>query len=169
MKGTDLTLFEAVLITTILLTALVAGLVLGFAVVVMPGITKLSDRDFLQAFKRMDGVIQDKQPVFMVVWVGSILSTVLMWVLGALQLNGVPLYLMWFAGALYLFAVQAPTILFNIPLNNAVQALDIEALNDTDLAEARNQFEAPWNRWNRFRTLTATVSVVALLILQWQQ
>ena len=113
----------------------------------------------------MDGIIQDGQPVFMVVWVGSIVSVVSMLVLGTLQLHGGPLYLMWFAGGLYLFAVQAPTIRFNIPLNNALQALEIESLSDPELAEARKQFEAPWNRWNRFRTGSATASVVALLMI----
>ena len=162
-----MTFFDAALMMTTLLCALVAGIVLGFAVVVMPGIAKLSDRYFLLAFQRIDRVIQNNQPVFILVWVGSIVATILMLVFGTLELTGSNLYLMWFAGALYLFAVQAPTILFNIPLNNAVQALDIEALNDTDLAEARNQFEVPWNWWNRFRTLTATTSVVALLMLQW--
>ena len=32
--------------------------------------------------------------------------------------------------------------------------------------EARAQFEVPWNRWNRVRTLAAVVSVSALLLLQ---
>ena len=161
-----LTLFNAVLMTTTLLCALVAGLVLAFAIVVMPGIGKLSDREFLQAFKLMDGIIQNRQPVFMVVWVGSIVSVVLMLVLGTQHLQGVELYLMWFAAGLYLLTVQGPTIRFNIPLNNAVQALDIERLSDSELATARSRFEVPWNSWNRFRTLTAIVSVVALLLLQ---
>jgi uncharacterized membrane protein len=102
----------------------------------------------------------------MLVWVGSIVSTILMLVLGTLQLSGDELYLMWLASGLYLLAVQGPTLRFNIPLNNAVQALEIELLSAQKLAEARTQFEAPWNRWNRFRTLTAIASVVALLILQ---
>ena len=161
-----LNLFDAVLMATILSCALVAGLVLGFAVVVMPGIAKLSDRDFLRAFKLMDGIIQDRQPVFMLVWVGSIVSVIVMSALGTLQLSGVELYLMWFASGLYLLTVQAPTVRFNIPLNNAVQALDLERSSDPELADARARFEAPWNRWNRFRTSTATVSVVALLMLQ---
>ena len=50
-------------------------------------------------------------------------------------------YGMWFAGGLYLL-VQAPTIRFRIPLNNAVQALDIDALDAPALAEARRTFEA---------------------------
>ena len=159
--------FDAALIATTLLCALVAGLVFGFASVAMPGIATLSDREFLRAFKRMDGVIQNGQPAFMVVWVGSIVSSVLLVVLGTLQLSGAELYVLWFASGVYLLAVQGPTIRFNIPLNNAVQALEIESLSDHELAEARTRFEAPWNRWNQFRTVAAMISVVALLILQW--
>ena len=100
------------------------------------------------------------------VWVGSIFSVILMSILGTLYLSGLALYLMWFAAGLYLLAVQGPTIRFNIPLNNAVHALDVGGLDDIELAAARQAFEAPWNRWNSFRTLTSTVSVVGLLILQ---
>ena len=160
------TFFDAALMVTTLTCALVAGLVLGFSVVVMPGIGKLSDRDFLRAFKLMDGVIQDGQPVFMGVWVGSIISVIVLLVLGTLQLSGVELYLMWGASGLYLLTVQGPTIRFNIPLNNAVQALDLEHMNEKELAEARTWFEAPWSWWNRFRTWTATASAAALMVLQ---
>lgn len=162
-----MTLFDSALILSTLSCALVAGLTLGFALVVMPGIAKLSDRDFLRAFKLMDGVIQEGQPLFITVWVGSIASVLAMLVFGTQELSGDARHLMWFAGALYLLAVQGPTIRFNIPLNNAVQALDIESLSDAELAEARVRFEAPWNRWNQLRTLMAILSVVALLMLQW--
>ena len=116
----------------------------------------------------MDGVIQNRQPAFMLVWVGSIVSTILMLVLGRLQVSCDELYLMWLASGLYLLAVQGPTLRFNIPLNNAVQALEIELLSAQKLAEARTQFEAPWNRWNRLRTLNAIFSVSGLLILLLQ-
>jgi len=162
-----LSLFDAALLVATLSCALVAGLVFGFAVVVMPGIATLSDRDFLLAFKRMDAVIQNRQPFFMVVWVGSIFWVLLTLVLGTLQLRGLECAMLWFGGGLYLFAVQGPTIRFNIPLNNRVQALEIHSLSDSEITEARTQFEVSWNRWNRFRTVTAIVSVLALLILQW--
>ena len=159
-------LFDASLMAAILSCSLVAGLVYGFAVVVMPGIARLPDRDFLRAFKLMDGVIQGGQPAFLLVWVGSIVSVAVMLLLGTQRLDGVELVLMWVAGGVYVLTVQGPTVRFNIPLNNAVQALDLDAMNEPELAEARAQFEAPWNRWNRFRTSMAIVSVVALLVLQ---
>ena len=161
-------LFYITLMLSVLLCSLVAGLIFGFAVVVMPGIAKLSDREFLLSFKNMDGIIQNNQPAFMLVWVGSIFSMIAVLILGTLHLGGSELYLLWIASALYLLAVQLPTIRFNIPLNNTVQALNIDALSASELGKARADFEGPWNRWNRFRTLNALVSVSALLLLLLQ-
>ena len=54
-----LDIFTISLLLSILLCSLVAGLLFGFAVVVMPGIAKLSDREYLISFKHMDGIIQN--------------------------------------------------------------------------------------------------------------
>tara|TARA_B100000003_G_C10931242_1_gene371227 strand:- start:1796 stop:2296 length:501 start_codon:yes stop_codon:yes gene_type:complete len=153
------------LLLTTLLCSLVVGLLFGFTVVVMPGISKLNDHDFLKAFKQMDGIIQDNQPLFMVVWVGSIFSVLGTLVLGTLQLTGLQLNLLWAAGVLYLLGVQAPTIRFNIPLNNALQGWDLTSMDEAALTEARTAFEAPWNRWNRIRTFYGVVSVSVLLFV----
>ena len=153
------------LLLTTLLCSLVVGLLFGFAVVVMPGISRLDDHDFLKAFKQMDGIIQDNQPLFMLVWVGSIFSVLVILVLGTLQLTGLQLNLLWAAGMLYVLGVQAPTVRFNIPLNNALQGWDLAAMDEAALAEARTAFEAPWNRWNRIRTFNGVVSVSVLLFV----
>ena len=153
------------LLISILLSSLVAGLLFGFAVVVMPGIGKLADKEFLHAFKHMDGIIQNNQPLFILVWAGSILSTITTLILGAMDLSGGRLYLLVGASALYLLGVQLPTFRFNIPLNNMLQTYGIGAMNESEAASARADFETPWNRWNRFRTVNAVVSVSLLLLL----
>jgi len=68
--------FQIVLILATLLCSLVAGFLFAFATVVMPGIKKLSDRDFIRAFQVIDGVIQNNQPVMVAVWMGSILAAI---------------------------------------------------------------------------------------------
>ena len=158
-------LFYLTLVLSILSSSLVAGLVFGFAAVVMPGINKLSDRDFLLAFKHMDEVIQNNQPVFMLVWTGSIVLVTGTLILGTLILSGGQIYLLWVASALYLLGVQLPTVRFNIPLNNTLQDLDIIGLSESELAKSRREFEMPWNRWNIFRTLNAIAAVLASLLL----
>ena len=153
------------LVLTIMLCSLVAGLLFGFAVVVMPGIAKLTDKEYLLAFKHMDGIIQNNQPLFILVWAGSILSIIITLILGIMNLGGTQIYLMVFASILYLFGVQLPTFRFNIPLNNSIQHLDIESLEESEAKSSRVDFEIPWNRWNKIRTVNAILSVSMLLLL----
>jgi uncharacterized membrane protein len=113
----------------------------------------------------MDGIIQNNQPLFVLVWAGSILSVMATLVLGMLNLSGSDVYLVVFASILYLFGVQLPTFRFNIPLNNSVQRLDVEGLEESGAALSRAGFEQPWNRWNQIRTVNAVGTVSILLSL----
>ncbi|MGB2479625.1 MAG: DUF1772 domain-containing protein [Candidatus Poseidoniaceae archaeon] len=142
-----------------------AGLLFGFAIVVMPGIAKLTDKDYLLAFKHIDGIIQNNQPLFILVWAGSILSVIITLILGIMNLSGTEIYLLIFASILYLFGVQLPTFRFNIPLNNTLQNLDIESLEESEATSSRVGFEIPWNRWNKIRTVNAILAVSMLLFL----
>ena len=157
--------FVFTLVLAILLCALVSGLLFGFAVVVMPGIAKLSDRDFLLAFKHMDGIIQNNQALFMLVWVGSILSVLASVILGTMDLSGQEAVLLWLGCGWYLLGVQLPTIAFNIPLNNTIQAIKIDKVNELELTNSRVNFEAKWNRWNRIRTANGIIAVTVFLWL----
>ena len=150
---------------TIMLCSLVAGLLFGFAIVVMPGIAKLTDKEYLLAFKHMDGIIQNNQPLFILVWAGSILSIIITLTLGIMNLSGTQTYLLVFASILYLFGVQLPTFRFNIPLNNSLQNLDIESLEESEATSSRVDFEISWNRWNKIRTVNAILTVSMLLVL----
>ena len=67
-------MFFGFLLVSTLLCTLVTGFVFTYAIVVMPGFGKLNDREFIQAFQATDGIIQNNQPLFMFVWVGSIAS-----------------------------------------------------------------------------------------------
>jgi len=74
----------------------------------MPGIESLNDREFIRAFQVMDRVIQNNQPIFVLVWVGSVVALVTSAVLGIGQLDGAGRLLIIFAALAYLFGVQLP-------------------------------------------------------------
>lgn len=156
-------LFVVVLIIATLLCALVAGLLLGFAIVAMPGLGTLGDRQFLNGFRAMDRVIQDRQPLFMIVWAGSAVSIIGAAALGWGETDGWARLLLVGAAILYLLGVQVPTASINIPLNNQVQAIDPGTMGEADLAAARQAFEPRWNRWNTIRTGLATTATLLLL------
>ncbi|NNE19398.1 MAG: DUF1772 domain-containing protein [Myxococcales bacterium] len=158
-------LFHVVVLVAAALCALVAGLLFTFAVVSMPGLENLSDREFIRAFQVMDRVIQDRQPLFMVVWVGSVVALLLALAMGFQQEDGVVRGLLIVAAALYLFGVQLPTARVHIPLNNEIQTVEVEAIGEAEQKQARERFEGRWNRSNRIRTAIAVVTMVLLLVV----
>ncbi|MEZ4837286.1 MAG: DUF1772 domain-containing protein [Caldilineaceae bacterium] len=159
------TIFSVALVAAAFLSSLVAGLLFVFAVVVMPGIKHLNDREFIRAFQVMDGVIQNNQPLFVLVWVGSILAVVAAALLGALQLSGLALNLMIAAALIYLLGVQLPTVVVNVPLNNRLQRMNVDAMDEPAQQAARRDFEPRWNRWNMIRTVIASLASAGYLVL----
>lgn len=161
-------LLGLVLILATLLCALTAGFVFAFASVVMPGIGKLGDREFIRSFQVIDGVIQAGQPVFGLVWMGSVVALLLSAVMGVLQLDGIERALVVVSALVYVLGVQVPTFRINVPLNNTLQRLDIDAMDEDALASARRAFENRWVRWNSIRTVMASlVSVALMFVLLW--
>ncbi len=158
-------IFQAALILATFLCSLVAGFLFAFAVVAMPGIRSLNDREFIRAFQVMDRVIQNNQPLFMVVWVGSVVVLILSVVSGIGQLEGAGRLLLIFAALLYLLGVQLPTVTINIPLNNKLQTLDVDAMSENAQRAAREDFEPRWNRWNAIRAALASLSSALLILL----
>ncbi|KPK01784.1 MAG: hypothetical protein AMS20_12990 [Gemmatimonas sp. SG8_28] len=160
--------FQTVLIVATFLCSLVAGFLFAFAVVAMPGMRRLNDREFIRAFQAIDRVIQDNQPLFLLVWVGSVPALVLAAVLGIGQLDGPGRLLVIVATVAYLFGVQLPTLSINVPLNNRLQAVDVDAVSEDAHRAARAAFEPRWNRWNAVRAVVASVvSATLLVLLAW--
>ncbi len=159
------TFFPILLILATLFCALTTGLLFTFAVVTMPGIKSLNDGEFIRAFQVMDGVIQNNHPLFILVWVGSVLALVVTAVLGLTQLDTVGKAILLTAIALYLFGVQLPTGVINVPLNNQLQTLDVGKMSRDDQAAARLTFEPRWNWWNRMRTAVATLVTTLLMLM----
>ena len=153
------------LVSATLLCSLVAGFVFAFACVAMPGIATLGDREYLHSFQVMDRVIQNNQPLFVLVWAGSAVTLFLCAVIGLGRLAGLDRALLLVAAAVYLAGVQLPTLTINVPLNNRLQTLDLEAMSDDALAAARAGFEPRWNRWNRIRTVLAVLTSALLIVL----
>ena len=147
-----------------MLCALVTGFIFTYAVVVMPGFAKLDDRDFIRAFQVTDGVIQNNQPLFMLAWVGSIVSVVATMILGFIELHGIERWTVFAIGFVYLMGVQGITIRVHLPLNNRLQRLEIDEMDPESLSKERNKFETRWNYFNNIRTLIAFAVSFSLML-----
>lgn len=158
-------IFAFLLLLATFLSALMAGFLFAFAIVVMPGIRKLGDREFLRSFRAMDRVIQNNHPLFMLMWLGSSISLIAAFVLSMSVPNELNRVLLASATFANLFLIQLPTMTINIPLNNEVQALDLEQLDEAAVGEARKEFEPRWNRWNNIRSAVSCIILLGLIVV----
>ena len=158
-------LLDVALIFSILSCSLVGGLIFTYAIVVMPGLSSLSDKDFLRAFQVTDAIIQGNQPLFMFTWVGSMVAMFMMIVVSSVRVELAEAWPIVLISVAYLVGVQGITAAFHIPSNNHIQNLIIEDLNDETLADERLKFEAKWNFFNYIRTgIAISVSILLLII-----
>ena len=161
MDFLDISLFFS-----ILLCALAAGFILTYAIIIMPGLSKLDDKEFIKAFQVTDGIIQNNQPIFILIWVGSIISVLGTIITSILSLGIVEAWPIIFVGVIYLLGVQGITISIHLQLNKHIQKIDVNSNNSQTLREVRRNFETKWNYFNNVRTgIALFVILIFMLIL----
>ena len=148
-----------------LLCSLVTGFILTYAIVVMPGLSKLDDKEFIKAFQVTDGIIQNNQPIFILIWVGSIISVVSTIIISIFTLGLLEGWKIIFVSLVYLIGVQAITIIIHLPLNRRIQKLDINSTSSQSLNEERKNFETKWNYFNNIRTVIAFLVTLFFLFI----
>jgi uncharacterized membrane protein len=148
------TLFAATLAT-----GLLAGIIYTYGISIMPGLALADDRTMVTAMQHFNSAIVN--PWFAACFFGAPLLMVVAGLLNAV--GGRWLVVGGIVAALVLYvAVVAVTARFNIPLNNALAAAG-PADQIADLQAVREQFEAPWVRWNTVRAAAAAASFGCLV------
>jgi len=159
-----MTLSVGLVLTSTLSCALVTGFVFTYAVIVMPGLAKLTDREFIRAFQVTDELIQNNQPIFMIVWVGSVVSVISTLVASLIGPYSVETVLVIIAGFVYLLGVQGLTVLVHLPLNRRIQTVNVEERDASALCEERLLFETRWIRFNWIRTIIGLGVIVTFMV-----
>jgi uncharacterized membrane protein len=145
-----------VLVAAGLASGLQAGTYYAWASGVMPGLARTDDRTFVHALHQANAAIVN--PVFLATFLGAPALTAV-----AVATAGGPAR-PWAVAALVLaVSTVATTAAFNVPLNDALAAVDLDA-GARALAAARDAFEGPWVRWNVVRALTSTGALGCLLV-----
>ena len=160
-----MTLSVGLVLTSTLSCALVTGFVFTYAVIVMPGLAKLTDKEFIRAFQVTDELIQNNQPIFMIVWVGSVISVISTLIVSLMGPYSVETVLVIIAGFVYLLGVQGLTVLVHLPLNRRIQTVNIEERDASGLREERLLFESRWIRFNWIRTLIGLGVIVTFMVV----
>lgn len=147
------------LVITTTITGLTAGLFYSWSVSVTPGIGRLGDSEYLASFQAMNRAIIN--PLFMICFLGTaaMLPVAMFAHRGTQQF-----WLLLAATVCYLAGVIAVTFAGNIPLNNALDKLNIASSTADQLATFRAQFENKWNTLNHIRSVANTAALVLAIL-----
>lgn len=154
---------------TAMLLALMAGFFYSFSVTVMPGLDRAAPDVAIIAMQQINAAVRN--PVFFVtffltpVFAGA--SAVLAWRSG---LRGRSL---WFALAavIYLGFALIPTVLINVPMNEALALVAGPQPGQDPVARQAlwAAYSADWTFWNTGRTVTTLLALLAALVaLTWR-
>ena len=151
-------LLDWILIAACIGSGMMAGLFSAFSNFMMKALSSLSESNGIQAMQAINRLIV--RPGFLLIFLGTgvlcTVSALLGWdVLGGSLLTATA------ATVIYISGCVVSTIVFNIPLNNQLEAVD------PDSEEGRvlwAQYVSKWTRWNHVRSV-ATLTSTFLLAL----
>ncbi len=137
-------------------SGLVAGLLFGWLVSVLPGLAKVSDRAYVTTMQSINREIIN--PWFLIAFVGTpfvlALAAVAHFAAGEARRG----WWLTAAAATYVIGVVGVTAGGNIPLNDELDAFVLDDASESDLAVRRSTYERSWNRFHTVRTLASVVA-----------
>ncbi|WP_298758313.1 DUF1772 domain-containing protein [uncultured Psychroserpens sp.] len=157
----EFNLETSLVLITITLTGLTAGLCFTWTNAITPGIGQLDDIGYLQAFQQMNKAIIN--PTFIIIFFGPFVSNMILIYLKYQNLDK-SFWLFVAAAALFILGVASVTVFKNVPLNEILDKTDLASATTEELKVLRQKFENPWKQWHLVRTISSITSFVLLLI-----
>lgn len=151
-------------VTTVLLwfaalgCGVMAGVYFAFSFFIMAALRRAGPAVGIAAMNSINVVIL--RSLFMPLFWGTTLASTALAVIALSNWNDTAAATMFAGGAIYVLGMFVCTIAFNVPLNNALQAVD--AGGDASLP-VWQRYLSQWTRWNNVRTV-ACVAACALFI-----
>ncbi|MBW0366448.1 anthrone oxygenase family protein [Ensifer adhaerens] len=138
-------------------SGLMAGLFFIFSVCIMQALSRLPPEQGIAAMNAINVVIQN--PIFLSAFMGTALLALALIVVAFIS-GGEGRWWLAAGGAIYVIGVLLVTIVFNVPMNDALGAASGQAANDLWLG----RYLTDWVWWNHVRTF-ASIGALAFFIL----
>lgn len=156
------------LLVTSIITALGCGLIAGaffaFSTFVMKALGKLPPHDGLAAMQSINIVVIN--PVFLGVFVGTAILCVVVGIMSVVKFADAGSAWLLAGCVLYFVGTFLVTMLLNVPLNNALAAVDPAS---TEGSQFWTKFLTDWTFWNHVRTLAALFAFASFIIGLYKQ
>ncbi|PWN07388.1 DUF1772 domain-containing protein [Rhodohalobacter mucosus] len=149
----------AALYTAIILTGLSAGLFFAWQVSVIPGTKRVTDTVYIETMQKINRAIIN--PPFMLIFLGPVVIQLLCAYL--YRDAATAFWLILSSVLIYGAGTVIVTGTGNVPLNDALDTVELSKLSDKEISAKRHEYEKPWNRLHLIRTAFAVISFMLLL------
>jgi uncharacterized membrane protein len=138
-----------------------AGLFYAWSCSVIPGLHRLPNDQYLVAMRSINRAILN--PMFFVGFIGAaLLLPVCAW--RCVVVNGIAgSSFVLVALVIYWVGTMGVTTLGNVPLNNMLDAQQLDGITTDTAVRVRSAFETAWVRLHTIRTIAAVITLVLLL------
>ncbi|MGV0815364.1 anthrone oxygenase family protein [Mycolicibacterium boenickei] len=154
-----MTITPVVILTavTALASAAAGGIFYAFSTFVMRGLDRTGPVEAITAMRGMNAEANGNAP-FLLFLIGSALLSASVGVIAVAQI-GRPGSWYLLAGAIFGVLGMVVTMLFNVPLNNHIDKVDL-----ADAAAEWQAYLSSWTAWNHVRTGTGFVGAALMLV-----
>ena len=149
-------LYVAVLVLAALGSGLMAGVFFAFSNFVMVALARQAPAEGMRAMQAINVTVLNG--TFLTIFLGTGVLSVLAMAVAVLRRDGSGTWCTLLGGAVYLLGSILVTMRGNVPLNDALAAVDPAA---PDSARRWSEYVRAWTRWNHVRTV-ACLAAMAL-------
>ena len=146
-------------IATALGSGLIAGTFFVFSVAIMEAFRRLPLSEGMAAMQSINVVIQN--PMFLGVFIGTAVLSLAASIFAVMNWNASAAKFVLAGALLYFFGSFVVTIVFNVPLNNALDAADRATAEGHAVW---SKYLSTWTFWNHVRTLASFGSMLLLIV-----
>lgn len=139
-------------------TGLMAGLFFVFSVTIMSALGKLPAAAGIAAMQSINSTILS--PLFLAAFMGTALVCVVIAILAMLNWSAAASGWLVTGALLYVAGTFLVTIIFNVPMNDALAAATPES---GEAAGLWSRYLSVWTGWNHVRTVASTASLVMFI------
>ena len=138
---------------------LVAGVFFAFSTFVMAGLGRLRPEQGIASMQSIN--VTAISPVFMTALFGTAVACIVLAISSLFRLGDARVIYLLAGSGLYLIGVVLVTIIFNLPRNDALAAVDPAS---DEGARLWASYLDTWTAWNHVRTITGLAATAAFIL-----
>lgn len=150
---------QAAIFLAALGSGVMGGFFYGFSNVVMAALGRLAPQGGIAAMQSINVTVLN--PIFFIAFFGTALLSVILAGVALLRFGESGAFALFAGGLLYLGGIILVTMIFNVPMNEALARIDPSSAAGTELWAT---YLDRWTAWNHVRSITGIIASACFIL-----